>query len=360
MTRAFILGGTGVAGRAVARRLLEAGWRVDVVGRNAGHLPPELAEAGCRFHAVDRNDTAGLRAAFGKEADLLVDCVCFTGTDASGLLPLAADAGVTVMISSKAVYADGAGHHVNSEVAPRFDGPIKETQPTVAPGDGDYRTREGYGANKVAAEQVLLDSGYPVTVIRPSKIHGAWARRPREWVFVKRALDRRPVLILGRRGEDVDHTTAATNLAALIETVAAVGGRQILNSADPDSPSVLEISRAIAHYLEHDWVEVLLDGFDPIVGRHPWEAPHPIILDMSAAIDLGYRPVGGYAQTVADEIKWLVAAADGGPGADLLPAPDDPFFGPMFDYDAEDRYLAMSSGEDPPQGRPPGLSSPLS
>lgn len=42
----------------------------------------------------------------------------------------------------------------------------------MAPGDMDYNSREGYGANQVAAEHVLLDSGLPITVLRPSKIVG--------------------------------------------------------------------------------------------------------------------------------------------------------------------------------------------
>src|SRR5262249_36048349 len=150
------------------------------------------------------------------------------------------------------------GNHTNSDAPPRFDGPIRESQPTMAPGYGDHTTREGYGANKVAAEQLLLDSGLPVTVLRPSKVHGAGAARPREWVFVKRVLDRRPAVLLARRGESVDHTTAAVNIAALVETAAAHPGARVLNSADPDAPSALEISRAIARHLDHEWDEVLL------------------------------------------------------------------------------------------------------
>ena len=157
MLRALIVGGTGLIGRATARRLLAAGWQVDVTGRNPAHLPPEIAAAGGAFIAADRNDSAQLLAALGDGADLLVDCICFTAAQATSLLPLVRSAGSTVMISSKAVYVDGSGNHSNSETAPRFDGAIRETQPTVAPGDGDYNSREGYGANKVAAEQVLLD-----------------------------------------------------------------------------------------------------------------------------------------------------------------------------------------------------------
>jgi nucleoside-diphosphate-sugar epimerase len=330
MPRALILGGTGAIGRATAHRLLAAGWEVDVTGRDPAHMPPELTAAGARFVVADR----------GEGADLLVDCICFTAADANRLLPLAREAGSTVMISSKAVYVDAAGRHSNSEEAPQFDSPIRETQPTMAPGRGDYMSREGYGANKVAAEQILLDSGAPVTVLRPSKIHGAGARNPREWVFVKRILDRRPAVFLAHRGAGVDHTTAAANIAALIEVAAAKPGQRILNSADPDAPSALEISRAIARHLDHSWREVLLD--DDALGRHPWDAPHPIVLDTSAALELGYEPVGGYASTVPEAVDWLVSAAAGGEGAEFLPAPDDPHYGTVFDYAAEDRFLASA------------------
>ncbi|HXH88839.1 MAG TPA: NAD(P)H-binding protein [Gaiellaceae bacterium] len=333
-----MIGGTGPIGLATARRLLATGWQVDLTGRDPERLPAELAAAGARFVAADRTNPAQLGDALGAGADLLVDCICYTDADARLLLPLAREAGSTVLISSKAVYVDGAGNHSNSDVAPRFDGPIRETQPTMAPSDGPHDSREGYGANKVAAEQVLLDSGLPVTVLRPSKVHGAGALRPREWVFVKRVLDRRPAVFLARRGAGVDHTTAAANIAALIETAAAKPGARILNSADPDAPSALEISRTVARRLEHEWDEVLLDDRADDLGRTPWDAEHPIVLDMSAALELGYVPAGDYVATVAEEVDWLVSRARQDPAA--LPNRDDSFFGPMLDYDAEDRYLA--------------------
>jgi nucleoside-diphosphate-sugar epimerase len=327
MPRALILGGTGSIGRATARRLLVAGWSVELTGRDPERMPADLAAAGARFVVSDRRERDHLAALGG--ADLLVDCVCYTPADATALLPLAREADSTVLISSKAVYVDAQGNHSNSDVAPRFDGPIRETQPTVAPSDVDFDSREGYGANKVAAEQVLLESGLPVTVLRPSKIHGAGATRPREWVFVKRVLDRRPVVFLARRGEGVDHTTAAANIAALIEAVAAKPGARILNSADPDAPSALEISRTIARLLDHSWDEVLVD--DESIGATPWDATHPIVLDLSAAQELGYVPAGDYAATVAEEVEWLVDTAAAGV------TPDDPFFAQFLDYASEDR-----------------------
>jgi nucleoside-diphosphate-sugar epimerase len=350
VARAVIIGGTGAIGRAAARRLLATGWSVELTGRDPARMPRDIAAAGGRFVAADARDGGRLPAAFGPGADLLVDCACFSAEDAAGLLPLARDTTSTVLISSKAVYVDGAGRHSNSPVGPDFGGPVREDQPTVAPGYGDYRSAEGYPAGKVAAEQVLLDSGVPVTVLRPSKIHGPGSRQPREWVFVRRVLDRRPALFLAHRGAGVDHPTAAANIAALIELAAARPGPRILNAADPDAPSALEISRVIARHLGHTWDEVLLDERQaapgqpargqPARGRHPWDRRYPFVLDMTAAARLGYTPAGDYAATVTAAVDWLVAAAQGGEDADLVPGPGDEYFAPMLDYRGEDSWLA--------------------
>ena len=334
--RALVLGGTGLVGRSIAARLARAGWRVDVTGRDPAKMPSDLSALDVCFVRADSRESSEVAAAFGAGAELLVDCVCYTAADAERLLPFARNAASTVMISSKAVYVDAEGNHSNSDVAPRFDGPIPETHPTLRPVNLDYDSREGYGPNKVAAEEVLLDSGLPVTVLRPSKIHGRGAAPAREWMFVKRVLDGRAAVFLAHRGAGVDHTTAAVNIAALVEVVAAKPGARILNIADPDAPSGLEIARTIARLLEHDWQEVLLDG-DAVgnVGLHPWDRRPPTVLDTSAAVALGYSPVGDYATTVADEVAWLLTAA---------PRDDDPFFARLFDYPAEDRFLSDAQG----------------
>ena len=321
MPTALIIGGTGLIGRATATRLVTAGWDVTVTGRDPHHNTVSQAH----FTATDRSALRG-------DVDLLVDCLCYTAADATALLPLAADAASTVMISTKGVYVDEAGNHPNSATPPHFTRPIPETNPTVAPGTGDHTTREGYGPNKVAAEHVLLDSGHPVTVLRPSKMHGPGARRPREWMYVKRVLDQRPAVFLAHRGVGTDHTTAAANTAALIETVAANPGRRILNSADPDAPCARDIARTTATHLNHQWREILVH--DDTLGRHPWDTAHPIVLDTSASLALGYRPVGDYATTVAAQTDWLVHADPA-----TRPSPKDPFFAPLLDYTAEDRYL---------------------
>ena len=174
----------------------------------------------------------------------------------------------------------------------------------MAPGDMDFSSRDGYGRNKAAAENVLLDSGLPVStyfVHRRFMVKGA--RPPRTWVFVKRVPDRREAVLLAGRGRGVDHPSAAVNIAALVETVAAKPGIRILNAADPDAPRGADIARVVARHLGHAWRQVLLDGDVPAsLGWHPWESQGPpLALDMSAALDLGYLPVGDFAGPVPDD-----------------------------------------------------------
>ena len=67
MPHALVIGGTGLVGRVVARRLLADGWAVSVPGRDATHLPADVAAAGARFVPADRDDdAAALAAAAGR------------------------------------------------------------------------------------------------------------------------------------------------------------------------------------------------------------------------------------------------------------------------------------------------------
>jgi nucleoside-diphosphate-sugar epimerase len=341
---ALITGGTGAIGFATARRLCAAGWSVELTGRDPAHFPPPLAELGVQFTTCDRDDSTRLRAVAERGADLLVDCVCKTGEQAQDVAGLLRSFGSTVLISSRAVYVDAQGRHMNSDQPPRFDGPIDESQPTLRPDGSPAGTREGYGPNKVAAEDVLLESGHPVTVLRASKVHGAWSRRPREWVFVKRVLDRRRHVFLAGQGLGGDHCTAAVNVAALIELVAGKPSPRVLNIADPDVPTVVEIARLVASHLGHSWEEILIDADsagEADVGRTPWDLYPPVVLDTTAAIELGYRPVGGYAETVIEELDWLAGEYRNRNAGWPLPAADDPFFAPLLNYAAEDRLLGL-------------------
>lgn len=347
--RAVVLGGTGGIGSAVARDLLDASgrggddWQVDVVARRGGPVADALTAAGARFVPGDRRDSAVLRDLLRPGADLVVDTVGLTRDDALQLRPFLDDVGSTVFVSSKAVYTDERGRHANSPEKPVFGGAVSELQPTVPAADGDPTSRDGYGAAKVAAEQVLLDHGAPVTVLRPSKVYGTGIGRPREWFVVRRALDGRERILLADRGRGVDHTTAASGIASLVRLVADAPDRRILNVADESAPSVLEIVRTIAGHLDHPFDEVLLDENAPaFVGTTPWSSPTPFVLDTTAARALGWQPPT-FRTAVVPELDWLVETAHAVPADGDVPWASDPFWDRMFDYGPEDAALALLS-----------------
>ena len=172
-------------------------------------------------------------------------------------------------------------------------------------------------------------------------VHGLSAARPREWVFVRRILDGRKHVLLAHAGRGVNHPTAAVNPAALVETCADQPGTRILNSADPDTPSGLDIARTIARHLGHTWTKILLSDDAPDgLGDHPWNTWPPFVLDTNASLRLGYVPVGDYAATVAPHLDALVEATRLADPNQQLPSADEHYFAAFFDFAREDTYLA--------------------
>jgi nucleoside-diphosphate-sugar epimerase len=251
---------------------------------------------------------------------------------------LALDVGAVVAISSASVYADDGGRTLDEaqeeDEFPDFGGPIPETQATVAPSDATYSTK------KVALERVLLEqSRLPAAIVRPCAIYGRGDRMAREFHFVKRALDRRPYVVLTMRGANRFHTTASTNIGELVRLIAATPSTGAFNCGDPDPPMLLEISRRIADTLGHERTEVLLPNWADRgeTGQTPWSAPKPLLVDMQAAErELGYVPAVEWNAAVVDQVHWLVEATRDRDWTEVLPRGAQYL---RFDYDAEDDLI---------------------
>jgi hypothetical protein len=81
---------------------------------------------------------------------------------------------------------------------------------------------------------------------------------------------------------------------------------------------------------------VLLDDTAPAgLGDHPWDFRPPLVLSTEASLDLGYEPVGTFAQTIPHQVDWLVKAA----AASAVPGTDDPSFEPYLDYAREEQFI---------------------
>ena len=336
---AFILGGTGQVGMAVASAFLAAGWRVTITHRGSRPTPRDLVAQGLSTIVLDRDHPGALASALGDGADVLVDTTAYDRNHGSQLIAVQGSVGRLIVVSSASVYQDDLGRTLDEAMQngfPELPDPIPETHPTVDPGPVTYSTR------KVALERCLLqDAAVPVTVLRPCAIHGRYSRHPREWWVVKRVLDGRPNIPLAYGGRSRFQTTAAVNIAAVILAAVDAPGSHVLNVADPDTPTVTEIVAAITRHLGYTGCIVGVDdpSYPPSIGRTPWSVPKPFVVDTSAARVLGYSPATTYADAVRVVCDGLVSEAGQGRWQDRYPVlasyPRD-----LFDYAAEDAWLA--------------------
>jgi nucleoside-diphosphate-sugar epimerase len=328
MPSALIIGGTGQIGLAVAQRLFSEGWDVRIASRM--RPPDDLAWP---HVCLDHSEPGAILRALGGGADLLVDCVAFSAVDADTLLAAQSHVGHIIVVSSASVYCDAEGRTLDEAGVcgfPHFPVPIPESHPTVAPGNATYSTR------KVAMERCLLDhANIPVTILRPCAIHGPHSKHAREWWFVKRLLDGRARIPLAYAGQSRFQTTSTEAIAEAV--MCAVLGQMptILNVADSDAPTVIEIGHAImaAIGLHAELVPLAGQTAAPTVGLTPWSVARPMICASSLP------PYRGYAETVPGAINWLVGVTQGCDWRRVLPQlaayPRD-----HFDYAAEDKTMA--------------------
>src|SRR5436190_290791 len=143
--------------------------------------------------------------------------------------------------------------------------------------------------------------------------------------------------------DEADFARLPVPIAERTETVPPGPGGRVLNAGDPEPPTVVEIARAIAANLEHDWAEVLIDEPVGNVGETVWSTPHPVVLDMTEAeFELGYRPVTTYAQALPETVAWLVEATSDRDWREVLPTTAE-IMERSFDYAAEDELISRLS-----------------
>jgi nucleoside-diphosphate-sugar epimerase len=324
---------------------LAHGWEVTACHRGLRAKTAEPSLHGAKFVQLDRNEPGALQHAVRGGADALIDTVAFRPEHADQLAEISSNVGALAVISSASVYQDEKGRTLDEARAggfPDFPDPIQETQATVPPGAQTYSTR------KAALEQKLFEeSKAPVTILRPCAVYGTHSLHPREYWFVKRMLDQRPMIPLAFRGESRFHTTSVDNIAALARLCMEKPGTRVLNIADPQALTVTEIGTAIARCAGFKGRFHLIDNdeYPPSIGATPWSVPAPFTLDMSAALALGYQPVASYESAVGAVCRWLAEAAPQNWRAAfpiLASYPND-----QFDYSAEDvLFHNFSAGKD--------------
>jgi nucleoside-diphosphate-sugar epimerase len=338
MRSALVFGGSGQLGVAVAEHLLSAGWRVSVVSREGRGLSRVLTDRGAKFVDGTGKSRAEVIQAAGL-VDAVFDPTSYTEADAHDLLRARTHFGGLVVASSSSVYRDPEGRSLDEAAQtgfPRFDGPISEDTPTVDPGAQTYSTR------KVAMERALLASGAPISVLRPCAIYGVQATHPREWWFIKRALDGRKAIPVAYRAQSRFHTSSARGIASLAALCMNDPDARILNVADPIAQSVEQIAAAISRATG---LAIPLRPFDgsPVgethVGSTPWSVERAYVLDTTRATDLGWSS-DKYGSEVAEVCQWALDVAHRSDWRTQFTRFSRYGYDP-FDYAAEDRFLEV-------------------
>jgi nucleoside-diphosphate-sugar epimerase len=170
----LIIGGTGNISRAIVQVLLREGHNVTIYNRGQRiDAPPSDVEV----LLGDRRDRAAFEAVLQTRSfDVAIDMISFTADDAASTLRALPHVGHLIQTSTVMTYG------------PPFTALY---QGTDAPLNG--RHDGGYGAGKVAADELLLGqsaSGVPVTIVKPSFTFGPGHPLFRQVDWSMRWLDR--------------------------------------------------------------------------------------------------------------------------------------------------------------------------
>jgi nucleoside-diphosphate-sugar epimerase len=340
MPSALVFGSAGQLGAAVVLRLLTDGWTVWAVTREGRRPPGDLIGLGARPLDGTERSRASVIDDVGAPVDAVFDPTAYDRADAEDLLGARGKVGGLVVVSTAGVYAGADGRSLVGASQSGVDGsdkPIDEEAPTVAAGEADYFTR------KAAMEQALLASGAPVSVLRPCAVHGPYATHPREWWFIKRALDGRTAIPVAYGARSIFHTSSAAGLAELAAKCMRAPESRVLNVADDDALSVREIARCIAGATGLDMPITPFEGA-PVgpahVGSTPWSTAHAFVLDTARARGLGWTG-GRYRDRVGAACQWALEIVRDGDWRAQFSGFSDYGYDP-FDYAAEDRLLAKA------------------
>ncbi|MCC6396944.1 MAG: NAD-dependent epimerase/dehydratase family protein [Bacteroidetes bacterium] len=188
--KTLVLGGTGFLSGALVRHLLREGHAVTIVTR--GTIPPDPA---CESIAADRSDATVLAAAVaGRRFDAVYDMIAYE--------PEASKAAARIFRGSIGRFIHCSTISVYM-VSRDVQCPITEDQAHAPLMEHWPRNPFGmdYGIKKRQCEETLWNHHdsrlFPVSILRPTFISGPADPAKRDWFWIKRLLDGRPLLIPG-------------------------------------------------------------------------------------------------------------------------------------------------------------------
>jgi nucleoside-diphosphate-sugar epimerase len=326
----LVVGGTGPTGIPLVRRLVEGGHDVTIMHRGT-HERDETPAVVSHLH-LDPYDNAAVDNAFASSTWDVVFAMY-------GRLRHIAEAargrtGQFISVGGVPAYRgwmnpwqyDPAGLPV----------PVGEDAPQVTEPAQDEK-----GYRIVRTEQAVFEHHPTAVHFRYPYVYGPYQLAPREWLVVRRILDRRSRIVVADDGLTLHHHGFTENLAhalllAVEQPEAAAG--EVLNVGDEEVLSVRQVIELIAHALGHELEIVSMPSALALPARPLLAQPLPThrVLDLSRLrTRLGYRDVVPARDAIGQTARWLADHPCERDGQEEMVLTDP------FDYAAEDALIAQ-------------------
>ncbi|MBV1878034.1 MAG: hypothetical protein KUG79_10375 [Pseudomonadales bacterium] len=329
--KALVIGGTGPTGPFVVNGLLARGYETAILhtgNHEVDTIPPEVEH----IHTNPFDEAATTAALGDRKFDLIVAMY--------GRLRMLAPllAGRTerfISVGGVPVYK-GYGRP-NTIFPPGLPVPTREDAPKAG------AEEVGKVLRIIETEACVFKYHPEATHLRYPLIYGPEQLLPREWLIVRRILDKRPFIIVPDAGLSLRTAAygenAAHALLLAVDNPTAAQGKTY-NVGDETVLTIKQTIEVIADALGHDWqvIDMPLAQARHTLSLLSTSWTYHRMTDISAIReDLGYRDLVPATEALSRTARWLVEnpPAIGGREEKGLQDP--------FDYDFEDRLVASWS-----------------
>jgi nucleoside-diphosphate-sugar epimerase len=180
---------------------------------------------------------------------------------------------------------------------------------------------------------------FQVTILRYPRVYGPRQLIPDMWPIVKRALDRRPHIVVPGDGLRIRALGFAENMAhtVLLAVDKPQSAGQIYNVGDERYLTLKERVSLIAKFIGHRWkvVEAQHPWAEAIAYSYAGPTYHTMLDTSKIRAELGYRDVVPAEEGLRRTVAWLVENH-----STVITERAAKVLGDTYDYAFEDRFIA--------------------
>jgi nucleoside-diphosphate-sugar epimerase len=322
----LIIGGTRRCGPYLVEALLKNGH--SVVCYHRGQHNVSFSDEAKHLYGDRRNYTSFKEQMADLKADVVIDMIASDDRDVEAV----AEA------FSKRIqrYVCISTYHIYEAWEAAWN-KVPSSQPVPIPEGAPKRKQLHPYGEEIRFEKLLMESAaleaqqrgdFPVTILRWPALYGPRDTTPREWYYVRQALDGRRQIAIPEGGQALFPRGYFENMA---HTVALVvehlkDSGSVYNAADVGALTLRQIVEIVGEVLEHRWEIISVPReWMPAAPRSqllpyscdPYDIEPHLLYDLTKIrMELGYSDLVPAAEGLEKTVRWLV---DHHPPAEWLP-----------------------------------------